>query len=89
MSETTILKSIEIMLDSFDVLPTEPEKKEALSRVISLFAKLMKTTAGSLYIISSKEIISRVLLYFMTDEPEYFKNALITFHACCRHPDFR
>ena len=89
MSKTTIIKSIELMLDSFDVLPVETEKKEALSRIISLFAKLMKTAEGSLAIISSKEIISRLLLYFMTDEPEYFKNTLITLHACCRHPSFR
>lgn len=89
MAKTTIVKSIELMLDSFDVLPVEPEKKEALSRIISLFSKLMKTAAGSLAIISSKEIISRLLLYFMTDEPEYFKNTLITLHACCRHPGFR
>ena len=77
------------MFDSFEVLPVEAEKKEALSRIISLLSKLMKTVDGSSAIINSKEIISRLLLYFMTDEPEYFKNTLVTLHACCRHPSFR
>lgn len=33
--------------------------------------------------------MSRVLLYFLMDDHDYFKNALITLHSCCKVPEFR
>ena len=54
-----------------------------------MLSKLMKTVDGSQQIINSKEIVSRLLLYFLMDDSDYFKNALITLHACCRAPNFR
>jgi len=45
-----------------------------------MLSKLMKTVDGREKIINSKEIVSRILLYFLMDDPEYFKNALITLH---------
>jgi len=71
------------------ITPKEAEQKEALSRILNLLSKLMKTVDGSQAIVNSKEIISRVLLYFILDDPEYSKNALITLHTCCKLPQFR
>lgn len=69
--------------------PTETEKKEVISRALNLLGKLMKTQDGREQIVNSKEVMSRVLLYFLMDEHDYFKNALITLHSCCKVPGFR
>lgn len=89
LSRTTIIRSIELVFKSIVLKPDDAEQKEVISRVLSLLSKLMKTAEGSEKIINSKEIVSRVLLYFLMDDPEYFKNALITLHTCCKIPEFR
>lgn len=89
LSKTNVIDVIDEVFKAVVVMPEEEEQKEALSRILNLIGKLMKTADGSIKIINSIEIISRVLLYYMTDESDFFKNALLTMHACCRHPEFR
>lgn len=89
LSQTTIITTIEVMFKSLVLFPSNPEEKEALTRVSNLLSKLIKTKDGSMKITMSKEIVSRLLLYFIMDDPEYYKNALITLHTCCKVTNFR
>jgi len=59
-----------------------------VERITHFLSKICRTPEAAKQMAESKEIVFKVLIYFMAEEIDTFKQCLIVFHSCCHVDGF-
>lgn len=89
-SKMAEMNVVPILLDVLSMCKeSEKGQAEVISRVLNVLGKICKTNAGLEQIVNNKKLILQIVLFYCKEsEFDFAKDALIAFHACCKHPEF-